>query len=95
MKNEQNNIRIAFTMLENSMQAKDVSSIETNARYIFSRFDLSSIARAIEMLPNEHSSVPVDISLVRPVIINSAEQMVGTLFSEKKSYYQLYSNAIR
>lgn len=80
---EKNNIRIAFTTLENSLRANDPAAIEKNAQYVFSNFDLTAIARAIEILPNEYSSVPVDIELIKPVIASTAGKMAMSLFSEE------------
>ncbi len=80
---ERNNIRISFSILENSVRANDSAGIEENAKYVFSNFDLISIARAIEILPKEFSSAPVDINLIQPVIDSMAVRMAKTLFNEE------------
>ena len=77
---ERNNIRIAFSVLENSIRANDPEGIEQNTTYLFSRFDMASINHAIRLLPDELSSVPVDVNLIEPVIASTAEQMSIQLF---------------
>ena len=83
--NERNNIRIVLTILENSIRANDTAAVEKNIRHIFSQFDLKTIARAIELLPEERSSVPVDVTLIKPVIASAAEKMAASLFVEDKA----------
>jgi tetratricopeptide (TPR) repeat protein len=81
---ERNNIRIAFSILENSVRANDPAEILKNAQYVFSNFDLKTIARAIEILPNEYSSVPVDTNLIKPVIASTVEELAMSLFVDEK-----------
>ena len=81
-KQERDNIRIALTILENSILSNDASAIFKHARYIFANFDMTTVARALEVLPYELSSVPVDVTLIRPIISSFARKMANSLYVE-------------
>jgi tetratricopeptide (TPR) repeat protein len=80
---EPKNIRIAFSVLENSIRSKNMDKINKDSHYIISNYDLKTIQRAIEILPNEYSSVPVDVSLVQPFIKLAAANVVESLFCKQ------------
>ena len=88
---DRNNIRIAFSMLENSIRAEDSIAIEQNCRYLFSQFDMVSIKRAIEILPREYSSVPVDVERIEPIIASMAAQMAVSLFNSDHNTFSVSS----
>lgn len=79
--NEEKNIRIAFSRLENSLLAKDEVNAHKNVQYIFSQFSLVAISAALKQLPNDYNSLPVDIQLIQDFIKDTAQHQVYSLLS--------------
>jgi protein O-mannosyl-transferase len=77
---ELSNLRIALSLLENSIRARDEILIKKDANYLFDNFKMTSIAKALELLPTEYSSVPVNVELIRPVIEETAKNLSLSLF---------------
>lgn len=67
-KSDADNIRISFSLLENSLRANDSVKIPLCLEYIFSHYSLKMIGSALQLFPREYSSAPVDVELIRPVI---------------------------
>ena len=80
--NEKDNIRIAFTILENSIRSQNKVFIKKDAQYIFEKFNIATIAEALKILPTEYSSIPVDIQLIRPIITETSKTLSLSLFAE-------------
>jgi protein O-mannosyl-transferase len=77
---ERTNLRIALSLLENSIRAHNQSLIQKDSRYVVENFDMASLSEALKVLPTDRRSVPVDTELIRPVIEVTAKELSGLLF---------------
>jgi hypothetical protein len=78
---ERSNIRIAFSVLENSVRSGNRKWISSDSLYLFKNFDLVSIAAALQMLPADRRSAPVDIDLIKPIIREKAQKLSHILYT--------------
>lgn len=79
---EKQSLRIALTLLENSIRAQNPALVKKDALYIFEKFDIKTISEVLKILPTEYSSAPVDVKLIKPIIVETAKGLSESLFKK-------------
>lgn len=75
-KRSPNDIKILFSLLENSVRASDQQQTEYYAQKIIQQFSLNSIEFYLKNLKNDYRTVPIATALIAPVLYKHLQQQI-------------------
>ncbi|ADW18228.1 Tetratricopeptide TPR_1 repeat-containing protein [Desulfobulbus propionicus DSM 2032] len=74
-----NDRRILYSLIENRLLAKDVNSARQYALFLLENHSVTSYENDLAKLPTDYSAVPVNISVISPLIVECALQAATNL----------------
>jgi len=79
LKQEPENSRILFSLIENRLLAHETKEAKKFAARLIDRHGLSQIKADLERLPKDYGSVPVNVEIITPAILEAANEAIAAL----------------
>ncbi len=84
-KKSPNDIKILFSLLENSVRAADQQQSDYYAQKIIQQFSLTTIEYYLENLKNDYRTVPIATTLIAPVLHRHLQQQIQRVTTQPEN----------